>query len=118
MGVYGFVHSGDRQNSGEEIEVEAKQIINAYPNIPTNLLVALYNWGKFGYDCGGFLTAVLGNDLVGAVSRADHISIKLIPDIVKYIYNELPTGCWGSPETVKRWAERKRREMEDDRAEG
>lgn len=79
-----------------------------YPNIPTNTLSTLDNWGEFGYECGGFLTAVLENDLSGAVARADHINIKIIPDIVKYVFNELPAACWGSPEAVKRWYGKKR----------
>lgn len=89
-----------------------------YPKIPTNTLSTLDNWGKFGYECGGFLTAVLENDLFGAAARADHINIKLIPDIVRYVYNELPAACWGSPGAVKRWGDMKMGEIEDDRAEG
>lgn len=108
MGVYDSVYFGDRQNLEEEIEIEARQITNEYSNIPTSTLNILDNWARFGYECGGFLAAVLENDLAGAAARADHINIKIIPDIVKYIYNELPADCWGSPEAVKGWGERKR----------
>ena len=52
---------------------------------------------------GGFLEAVLSNDLVGAVGRADSINIQRIPEIVKYIYNNLPSNCWGDSETVSKW---------------
>lgn len=54
---------------------------------------------------GGFLQAVLENDLFGAVARADFVNRGLIPDIVAYIYTELPSICWGSPKAVKDWLE-------------
>lgn len=52
---------------------------------------------------GGFLTAVLSNDLVGAVGRADSFNKKVIPEIITYIYNQLPSNCWGSSEKVQDW---------------
>jgi len=58
---------------------------------------------KHKIPTGGFLEAVLSNDLVGAVSRADSINSQRIPEIVKYIYNNLPSNCWGNNETVTKW---------------
>ncbi len=55
---------------------------------------------------GGFLYAVLANDLFEAVAKADDINIHCLNDIVKYIYNDTPSVCWGSPEAVKDWLER------------
>ena len=52
---------------------------------------------------GGFLEAVLSNNLVEAVGRADSNNIQRIPEIVKYIYNNLPSNCWGDKETVTKW---------------
>ena len=54
-------------------------------------------------SCGGFLTAVLSNDLFGAVGRADYENVQRIPEIVKYIYNHLPASSYGSAEEVKNW---------------
>lgn len=45
---------------------------------------------------GSFLEAVLSNDLFDAVGRADSANIKQIDEIVKYIFNELPSNCWGN----------------------
>jgi len=56
---------------------------------------------------GGFLTAVLSNDLFGAVGRADKENLAALGDIVKYVYNELPSGCWGSKDIMWRWVENK-----------
>jgi len=52
---------------------------------------------------GGFLQAVLSNDLMRAVRKADHINIAKLPEICRYVYNEIPGNCWGSPEIVKKW---------------
>jgi len=54
---------------------------------------------------GGFLMAVLTNDLFGAVSRADSDNLAALPDICRYIYNELPSGCWGSRDIVYQYIE-------------
>lgn len=56
---------------------------------------------------GGFLTAVLSNDLKEACVRADHINIRRIPEIVAYCYNNIPAICWGSRERVQAWLDNK-----------
>ena len=54
---------------------------------------------------GDFLTAVICNDLKGAVGRADDFNIRNIPAIVAYFYNEAPSISWGSKEKMKAWLE-------------
>jgi hypothetical protein len=70
---------------------------------------------EHGYQPGSFLTAVLNNDLTQAIGQADENSTACLVDIVKYLYNEAPGPCWGTPERVKAWiaakaAERAERE--------
>lgn len=50
---------------------------------------------------GGFLTSVLENDLFSAITRADYMNRQRLPEICKYVYNELPSGIWGSKEIVQ-----------------
>lgn len=64
---------------------------------------SLSRYVEFGIEPGSFLMAVLTNDLVGAVGRADVENIKRIPEIVRYVYNHLPSGCWGSNEIVEEY---------------
>lgn len=52
---------------------------------------------------GGFLQAILENDLREACGRADNQNQRLIWEIVEYCWNELPPTCWGSPEKVAAW---------------
>lgn len=52
---------------------------------------------------GGFLRAVLQNDLYGAVARADPQNRALLPEIVEFVHWELPEACHGSREDVSHW---------------
>ena len=71
--------------------------------IPQHTKEALDRYAKEGIPTGGFLRAVLTNDLFGATSKADiENRIKLF-DICSYIYNNLPSSCWGSQEKVEEW---------------
>jgi len=54
---------------------------------------------------GGFLHAVLSNDLMGACAKADNINRHRLVEISSYIYNNLPMDSWGSPEIVSKWLE-------------
>lgn len=54
---------------------------------------------------GGFLTAVLENDLVGAFGKADSINSGRMEDYARFIYNYAPRGCHGSRVKVIAWSE-------------
>ena len=56
---------------------------------------------------GGFLRAVLTNDLASAVFKADSNNLAALKDIMLYIYNEVPSDAWGSTATVIDYAQRK-----------
>ena len=52
---------------------------------------------------GGFLRAVLENDLRESFGRADEGNRLELFNIVMYIYSELPAICWGSKKKVDGW---------------
>ena len=56
---------------------------------------------------GGFVLAVLRNELTEAVCRADLDNLLCLRDIVKYLSNEVPAICWGSPGAVRVWLKAK-----------
>jgi hypothetical protein len=56
-----------------------------------------------GESVGGFVTAVLHNDLSEAVGRADEECLAALSTIVQYVYNEVPGAAWGSKEKVAAW---------------
>jgi hypothetical protein len=52
---------------------------------------------------GGFLIALLTNDLRRACERADDTNGRHLLEWVKWLYNYAPSGCWGSPERFEAW---------------
>ena len=74
-----------------------------YSKLPHGLQDGMQRYIENGSQVGHFLTAVLSNDLLGAVSRADGTNIKLIPEIVGWLFNEAPGNCWGDVKKVQAW---------------
>jgi hypothetical protein len=52
---------------------------------------------------GNFLTAILENDLMGALSKADDINKHRLLDYGRWLYNNAPPNSFGSKENVKLW---------------
>lgn len=52
---------------------------------------------------GGFLTAVLENNLMEACGRADDDNLANLPAFCAYLYNDAPSACHGSPKKVQAW---------------
>ncbi len=52
---------------------------------------------------GGFLRAVLANNLMEAFGRADVENLRDLHEIVLYVHWEIPGNCHGSYEIVKEW---------------
>ena len=56
-----------------------------------------------GIPPGGFLMAVLCNDLVGAVGRADAVNQSRLVNWALWLHNDIPMAAWGSLEKVQAW---------------
>jgi len=56
-----------------------------------------------GCPTGGFLEAVLSNDLKECMARADDVSRHIVFEIVCHLYQNCPGGCWGSPRHYRDW---------------
>lgn len=74
-----------------------------YEMVKTDTLDTLDNFVKFGWRPGSFCQAVLENNLMEAFARADQENRAALFYICEYVYNELPSGCHGSPENVELW---------------
>jgi len=72
---------------------------------------SLDEYAANGRPTGGFLYAVLSNDLMEAVGRADETNRFLLFDICSYIYNHMPISCHGSREKVDNWLEEHRKRL-------
>ena len=71
--------------------------------IPKNTLAGLKRYAKDRIHPGGFLIAVLENNLKKSFGQADKENREALFEIVCHCYNELPSISWGSPEKVKNW---------------
>lgn len=71
--------------------------------IPDYMQGGLKRWIEHGIVPGRFLCAVLQNDLVEAVGRADDLNSQLLPQYIKYLWNYAPSGCFGSVEKFNDW---------------
>lgn len=69
---------------------------------------AIDRYANTGCPLGGFLTAVMENNLMEAFCRADEDNTRDMREIVAYVYNEIPGPCHGSPEIVAEWIEKHR----------
>jgi len=50
---------------------------------------------------------IMKNDLIHAVFFANADFSKSLTDIVFWIWNEAPKECWGNPDKVEKWLEKK-----------
>jgi len=71
-----------------------------YETIPNQAMVGgIKLYIERGIMPGGFLTALLSNDLMGAFGAADQTNINCMYKWATWLYNEMPSrgsGMWGS----------------------
>ncbi len=90
--------------AAREADRQKRERIVAYVNdIPDLVLRGLTNYVNYGVPVGDFLTAVLENDLSGAVAHADPESLAAIKPLVVLLFNEAPSRCWRHPDRVAAW---------------
>jgi hypothetical protein len=71
--------------------------------LPEHMRGAMQRYIDYGIEPGSFLSAVICNDLIGAVGRADDINKYRIGDYCRFLYNDAPSDCWGSPAKYQAW---------------
>jgi hypothetical protein len=71
--------------------------------VPQNLRDAVARYITHGTEPGGFVQAVLQNDLKSAVVRAGVSSKSGLVDLVMWLIAEAPESCWGSSERYRDW---------------
>ena len=84
-----------------EIDMEKARVMG----VPEHTAGALKRYVEDRIPTGGFLYAVLTNNLAEAVLRADLENRRALADIVTFVWHYLPSEAWGSPEKVEAWLE-------------
>lgn len=72
-------------------------------NVPQHTQAAIVRFVEHGYMPGGFLTALLTNNLFLAVDTADRLNKAAIPEIVRWVFNNLPLGAYGTEDKMMDW---------------
>lgn len=70
--------------------------------IPQRTLNKILRYVELRESPGGFLTAVLSNDLQLAVALADAENLRALKPICQYVFNQVPASVWGDTQTVER----------------
>lgn len=83
----------NRNSTLEEVEA-------ALENINPGMAQALYYYLAHGIMPGSFLTALLSNNLMGAVAYADGRNIRLLKDWAHFLYSSMASESHGSQEKV------------------
>ena len=65
--------------------------------IPDSTIRDIQQFAKQGIDPGGFVRAVLENNLKESFLMADEYNLPAMAEIVSYCRNQIPSMCWGSP---------------------
>ncbi len=71
--------------------------------IPDRMMPAIRRYIEEKKCPGGFLTAVIQNNLSDACGRADEENMRNLPAYVVYFYNNAPSACHGSKEKMEAW---------------
>ena len=71
--------------------------------VPAHMHDGIRNYVQHGIPGGSFLDACLKNDLWQACNRADNINAYQLQNIMRFLDQHAPQGCWGSREKVEQW---------------
>jgi hypothetical protein len=78
-------------------------MINFFDRIPGHTAVTIENYLLYGYEPGGFVTAMLTQDLYRACMIADQVNSEYFTEIGKWIYSAMPAASFGSVENMRDW---------------
>ena len=100
----------------ENVREELNRLFDSSPEltvkVPEHTLDALRRYVLDGLEPGGFLQAVLTNDLMEACGRADVENSLCLPHIATFIYNCTPSHSHGSRDRYEAWIQEKRKNWE------
>ena len=87
----------------QSLESAREQIERGYNPVLGPLHLVIPDYVLHGYQPGSFLTALLSNDFMEAVGRADEDNARCLKGRAQFFYNYVPNGCFRSPEHVATW---------------
>ena len=73
------------------------------PQVPEHTIDALIGYVEHGRPVGSFLSAVLTDDLSGALRSTDDSNRQCLEAILQWLWNTTPADCYGSEAKVAAW---------------
>lgn len=80
---------------------------------PSRIIEAFHRYRDLGVPPGDFVRACLENNLIEAFRASDEENRAALPHIVAWLYWEMPSNLWKSPEAVQTHLARKCQEAEE-----
>ena len=71
--------------------------------VPKHLQRDILAYVILGKQPSGFREAVLRNNLMDAVDRANEEEMAALKSVAEFIFNYVPSGCWGSKKKIDSW---------------
>lgn len=91
-----------------------KETFSHYPDISDLTQETLWNYLAYGLPPGGFITSVLENDFIMALSRADAFwTTKGLRNLAKWLGQYMPGEAFGSREAIEQWKAKSQQERTD-----
>lgn len=87
----------------DDVKAAGKLWDGQYAVIPETTRESMMAYVEDRREPGGFLSAVICNDLINAVCRADKDNLFVIKEIVQWFYNVAPMGCFGGKQKMVLW---------------
>lgn len=90
----------------------AQEHPRTWGNVHEDCRDAIFNYLVYGYEPGGFLTAVLCNDLYRAATVCDFENAKRLTEVARFVIQALPGACYGNREIMAEWMAKTNEERE------
>ncbi len=74
-----------------------------YNMLPIHCQQSMRDYIEHRHPVGGFLYAVLSNDLYRTFLKADELNAPKIKDYLLFLDRHAPPECYGSKENIDRW---------------
>lgn len=97
-----FLRIIDRKGASEP-RIRREPYVFRQFHISVRMLDAITRYTEQGIKPGGFLTAIIQNDMRKAVRLADSENMVNLPAYSGYFEHEAPSGCHGSVEIMDAW---------------
>ena len=77
--------------------------LRIWTHITMDCQEAIFGYLVYGWEPGGFLTAVMANDLYRAATVADIANVDHLAYVAKFVVYALPQASYGNYYQVKTW---------------